>query len=189
MRIALTGAPGSGKSRVARKLEKEFGFPVIDGYVDRLESRTDISLGFNADFVPNLGVAYERLFREWEVLKDEDSYILCGTVLESACYTSIWAATTMHLAPDQISQRQAINAFMDTLGIITVENWNYDLVFYLPPPQDANDLAKRLDYSLRDGFAILGIDHVPLTDEDKVAQAITIVKERLEQPEVTPDSE
>lgn len=188
MRIALVGVPGAGKSRIARKLEKEFGFPVIDGYVDRLESQIDKSLGFNADFIPNLGVAYERLFREWEVLKDEDSYIICGTVLESACYTSIWAASTMHLAESQIIQRQSINAIMDIFGIITVENWAYDLVFYLPPPQDATELENRLDFSIRDGFAMLGIDHVPLTDDDRVEQASTIVKEHLE-PEPTTNLE
>lgn len=185
MRVALVGVPGAGKSRIARKLEKEFGFPVIDGYVDRLESRIDKSLGFNADFIPNLGVVYDRLFREWEVLKDEDSYILCGTILESACYTAMWASDTFGLAPDPMSHRQAINAFMDTLGVITVENWGYDLVFYLPAPQDASDLEQRLDFSIRDGFAMLGIDHVPLTDDDRVAQASTLVKEHLESQSAT----
>lgn len=184
MKIGIIGAPGSGKTELAKELEKLTGLPVVDGYVERLASRTNLALGFAADFIPNYDVAFERFNLEREVDKEVPGHITCGTAVDSICYAAMWAADIVRLYSDtgeEQFQRGRSNLVMDFFSIFLTETWSYDIVLYKPLPQsDKGELVNRLDHSIRDALAMLGIDHIPLTDEDPIQQATDIVKERLE---------
>lgn len=176
MQVALIGAPGSGKSELADRLSTKYNLFKVDGYIPRLENRTGIVMGYLADLVPNLLCATERLSAEYECMQNKgEEYVICGTVIESSAYTAIRAVENFMHVEDKRGERMRIQAIMDTL-VMMLEDWRYDYVFYLPLSQSHEDeWDKRLDQSIREALATLGIDHAPLMGENKFDDAVAVI--------------
>lgn len=194
LRIALVGAPGSGKSELASKIaldgiERKSPVYVIDRYVESLSHEVDIAMGYLADYVPNLMCAMERFSRERrhaaQYIDVFPNRLTCGTVIESACYAAMRSASEAET--DSPMEKKIGTLRMETamnmLSMVLAETWDYTHVFYLPLRQDHdNEIDLRLDHSIRDALAMLGIDHTPLTDEDPALQALEVLKERDADP-------
>jgi hypothetical protein len=179
MRVGLIGSPGSGKSDVAERLSDEYDLLVIDDYVPSVEQFADLALGYAADFLPNLLVPAERWKHERHA---KDDYVTCGTHVESACYSAIWAHDNLKLFPEEKARilRQA-TITTDVIALYIATAWTYDSAFYLPLPQGTGtEFDQRLDFSIRDALAMMSIDYVTLDENDRAAQAIRLLKERYE---------
>lgn len=177
MRIAIIGAPGSGKSELGGRLSAHLRIPPVDGYIGRLEKRTGIAFGYLADMVPNLLCATERIKAEYASMQEHgDSYVLCGTTVESAAYIAIRAVEAMNYTDNIGSERQRIQAAIDAATLL-LEGWTYDHVFYLALPQSHEDeWDKRLDRSIQEALAMLRIDHTPLTSDDRFEEALAVIE-------------
>ncbi len=174
MRIALIGAPESGKSDLAAKLSDALGVRVVDGYAEALASETDLWIGYATTYVPNLLVCLERFKRE---LSDPDpSRITCGTMVDTMAYCAIHSAHVKEDSSPAAIDIDAIQAavIMNSINFMMDENWRYDFVFYLPNKSERK-LAREHDYALREVLATLSIDHTPLTDEDQFEQAVEVI--------------
>ncbi len=175
MRIALIGAPESGKSDLAVKLSEALGVRVIDNYALDLASSTDLWIGFATSYVPNLLVCLERLKREFDV-KAEAGRITCGTMVDTMAYCAVYSSRVKEDSSPREIDIDAIQAatIMNSINFMMDENWRYDFVFYLPNRSERK-LARVHDYALREVLATLSIDHTPLTDEDQFEQALRVI--------------
>lgn len=135
MKVGLLGAPGAGKSTLARRLKRtlnEGDWKVIDKYVDRLSDRTDLAYRYFATYEQNLQIAFERWTLEQEVRATGFNSITCGTLYETALYCAIkthrWTDDPMVRAEEALRAETT----MRTIGMMEVDLFDYDLLFWIP---------------------------------------------------------
>jgi hypothetical protein len=178
MKIAILGAPGSGKTEVAGALADKFGnsyTAIVDEYVDKLSVETNVAFGHVGGFLGNLQVAFERL--RCEQMADTynaDHIITCGTLVETTLYTRLYAEARVEVAPkDEIHRElaRATNAAM-MYGQLVWDTWRYDYVFVNPLPEEKVDDSwdSILNNDLISGLEAFFIQHQvlkPTTAEEK----------------------
>jgi hypothetical protein len=141
MKVAILGAPGSGKSRVANAIRKQLGddWRVVDKYVDHLQKRTGLPYGFDADFPQNIQVMSARWIGEIEAARQDFSSITCGSIYETLAYTLAIGFPNPTSEAEMVVQVKYIDTLYRFLGAMEDTTADYDLMFYLPyktPPDD-----------------------------------------------------
>lgn len=139
LNIALLGAPGSGKTAVARKtvsLIKRSGgelgeWGVVDAYVDAISRNTGIPLSVSANFPQNLSIVTARWVKEAELYHKGMSVITCGSIYESILYATL---PFMLKAPEDMNPGENIfnQVMMQALGALEKTTYHYDAMFFLP---------------------------------------------------------
>lgn len=135
MKIGILGAPGSGKSALAKKLSRAFPgeFTIIDKYVEGLENKTGYYFGtYSATHPQNYQILFHRWTLEQEAENKEKSTISCGTLYESVLYTAIHSLLIEQLEPNNPEESIQIEAAMRGLAMIETLISDYDVLFYLP---------------------------------------------------------
>jgi hypothetical protein len=140
LKIAILGAPGSGKTELAEALANKFETGptgIVDGYVDRLSDETDLVFGHAAGFTGNLQIAFERIRAE----QLSDAYhlgvprrITCGTLVETILYTRLYAEGRLKVAPRSELSHEMIRGQNTSaiFGQLIWDTWRYDHVFINP---------------------------------------------------------
>src|SRR5438105_13754832 len=103
MKIAVIGAPGSGKSKFARELRKNLNgsdhvdekFGITDRYVEKLAKRTGLAFGHFAGYPENFMVIGERLAAEYATGLQFQNQIVCGTVIDTTVYCAMHGDVAM----------------------------------------------------------------------------------------------
>lgn len=137
--ISLIGAYGTGKSVLADAIADEYGeFEIVDGYVEDLEEFLGISLGFNASYIPNLMVAFEREKADHAARLTRKNVIVVGSLVDTLAYAALMAE--YHSRQLQTPQQQAILQREVTgaqfLHLMTQDVMIYTHYFYVKiPPQ------------------------------------------------------
>ena len=146
MKIALVGAPESGKTEVAEELAAlldEGTVAVVDDYVSKLSDATNIAFDHFAGYLNNLQVAFKRLEAEQEAATLDCPVITCGTLMETTLYCTLHGQVVMS-APDT-REKQIEFARGDTAGrtlaLLVHDSWRYDHVFYLPYADERRDTS------------------------------------------------
>ena len=183
MKIALIGAPGSGKSDLAKKLAKEFDARIIDDYIDAFAKESDLAMGDQASYIGNLYTVLRRVALErWTIANDftdeqpDKNLISCGTLIESSIYATIEALryqTEVHL--------MRITEFMKMLGLIVQDTWDYDHAFVLRlDDPDPSSVEGQVDQSIFMAVNSFGIHYTPLTGDtdEQFKQAIEAIEQR-----------
>lgn len=140
LNIALLGAPGSGKSSVARKIVAltkqsnalgEWG--VVDGYVEALSKSTGLIFGPASNFPQNLSVITTRWVKESELYSKGLNVITCGSIYESILYSTL---PTMFKTEEEFAANTAENIFnqimLQALGALEKTTYHYDAMFFIP---------------------------------------------------------
>lgn len=202
MKIILIGAPGSGKSDIAKRLARNLnrdwmkpsdisGIPasvhaqrwvVIDGYIDRLTKRTGCVYGKEADYEHNLQIVVKRWTLEAEADHQGCSTITCGSMYE----TLFWSSLINSLIPPSeeafVYETEVAQIAMGFLGEMERRTFNYNAIFYLPWSEEQRSGAHSwegvLDAKLLqilDGMHRFGI---PLagTPRQKVTHALEVIR-------------
>lgn len=188
LKIALVGAPSSGKTALALALRDTLGYEVIDDYIAGIEERSDNSLGHFASYLGNLQAAIGRWEAERrahrEAQGDNGAFITCGSIIETLVYNGVQALVQAHADSEAMTLRAIQNdkrssLSMILLGIITHDTWDYDHAFYLPLPDDASDEDKLVDkYIIETAETVdIQLTTLPLTTE---AQLPVVLQEVLE---------
>ncbi len=133
MIIGIMGAPGSGKSSLARALATKLNerddfrskWTVVDDYVPKLAKRTGLSYGHNATLPQNMEILFERWTREQEV--EEKG----GQVIASVTYAGMYLTTEDYIRGTPLSFLQG-KITMEYLGVLEDSIGAYNVVFYLP---------------------------------------------------------
>lgn len=145
MKVALLGAPGSGKTKVAQAISRRLNalagdrpeehWAVVDGYVDRLAKRTGFPYGVEADWPMNVQVMGHRWEAEAHAVKDGNNAICCGTMYETMVYGSIYSLTTIrqpHTEREMLQVSEYHAALMSFMGAMENTTMDYTVMFYLP---------------------------------------------------------
>jgi energy-coupling factor transporter ATP-binding protein EcfA2 len=180
MRIALIGAPGSGKSELAKALEDKLDGDVgiVDDYMDEVQEYSRFVLDEHATYIGNLYIllgryAKERLIEE-EVKSCCDHLISCGTLVETTVYTSLEAVNHQ----DDVHWVRVQN-MMNIIGTFFQDTWRYDHTFVLQLPNpDTDDIAGKVDRHLFMAINSFGIHYTPIDGslDERVAKVLEAIK-------------
>lgn len=146
VKVGILGAPGSGKTRFARRLSKCLNtetdpWKVIDGYVDRWTKRTGNPGGPIFDhyaYKVNLQILAERWTLEEEAAEKGYSTITCGTIFETLIYAAAQSIGIPHMTEDMmLAETHVAQTMMSNLGLLATLFYDYDCLFYLPLTNEA----------------------------------------------------
>jgi energy-coupling factor transporter ATP-binding protein EcfA2 len=138
MKIAVLGAPGSGKSdfadALADLLMDQTGRPwgIIDDAVTELRHDTGQEYGMLGNHLDDLQVAFKR--REFELVIRDQDFITVGTILDTAAH---WMARSEVVKDDEAALSQIkLQAIAATFGMLYTDTWDYDYAFLVSRVSD-----------------------------------------------------
>lgn len=186
MRIALLGAPGAGKTEVAKALARNLtrdGLPVggkwkvIDGYVDRLSARTGTTYGPYAGYLQNLQILCERLTLEDEAINQGYSIITCGSIYDTLTYTLLLNVVPPADETARLSQAEVSYLFMSVFGLIE-PSILYDRLFYLPLSEQEHSMHGVISAKIPDVLSSLNRQATILTGtrREQVRDALKVTR-------------
>lgn len=134
MNIAIIGAPGSKKTKLAKRMKTNLSgtTAIVDGYVNRLQRDTGLALGPWATWSENFMVAGYRRAIELKARKSADHVITVGTILDTMYYCGLTSqAENSGASPDPYATKLATTAAMGGIGVWFRTDWDYDLAFII----------------------------------------------------------
>lgn len=183
-KIAIIGAPGSGKSDLANEIGPQLGgtWTLCDDYAERACDEVDYVPGFNGGYISHLAVALKRIGIE---RSSPDFHIVtCGTLLE----TSVYAAMDLEVQENYASELEyqtvirRTEAVMKTLAVLFNDEFDYDYFFYLPNRQ-TDDKWVTFDKNLQAAWgAFFLVPVIPLLNNDleqNAKDALSIIKKEI----------
>jgi len=138
IRIAIVGAPGSGKSAFAKALvaelkERDKSVRLVDGYVQKLQKKTGYAFDIFATVPQNLQILFHRWTLEQEAEKAGcDILVTAGSLYETILYGAMRINSDAVLQPKDKTLQVHGRVGMETFGMIQSLIATHDLLFYLP---------------------------------------------------------
>lgn len=168
MKIALLGAPGSGKSKLAQSFGRKLGWHVVDGYVDKLQKQTGLAYSNETSFAEEIQVLGARWAAEDAARSKYPNTITCGTIYESLIYASSilpWAVNEQTMLEDQVY----IQTMMGAFGAMAMKTFDYHGLFYLPweDGHDEHSWGAVVNKQIPQVLNGLGLAYVTLTGTNK----------------------
>lgn len=196
MKVALAGAPGSGKTKLARALKRKLGddWKVIDGYANRLAKKVGdpqlLDDGYLTSFPYELEVMTSRWIEEETAYNDILNTITCGTLTETLIYAASiqpWMQTEQQYLDDI----NFIQLMMTTLGELHRRAFDYNLVFFLPLEEPGHSWYTVVDAKIPQVLDGHGIPYVVLngTHEQKVVDAFETIQSLINLHRVAEDEQ
>lgn len=201
MKVALLGAPGAGKTKIARRVVKRLNaeskdWTVIDGYVEKLRERTGHPYGGQSDFHHTLQIIAERWILEDNAGVQQKHSITCGSIYETIIYASNRAMAPALNERGMVEDQVYAQTMMHALGALEARTFDYDAIFWIPRSTDNPATPDTWDAvvdaklpEVLDGFFKYAMPLIG-TDKEKVERAtdvITLIQSetaKTEQPTV-----
>jgi hypothetical protein len=195
LKIALMGAPNSGKTELAQQLQQALDgkkVAIVDDYIQIIEQRSNMVLSHYATYLGNMQAAIGRFEAERVVAADKpDVAITCGTLVENAVYTATLAYITNNASEGDTNYRLVndarANLTMSWLGVLKHDLWDYDLAFYLPLADDADRWDAVVDESIEEAARTMSVDYTTLPQDRDTR--VGIVLQEIVQLEATASDE
>lgn len=195
IKVGLIGVPGSGKSDLAYGVASNEDV-VIDGYVEDLASSLDMHITYQSTYIPNLMVVFQRETSERMATvngRGKDAVrITCGTILDSLAYAAVKVENYANSPKTDLTRRQLFREMSaaQVISIMLEDLWEYDHLFYLPPPADLDSPhLQRVNETIQAGMQKWNIPAVDLSGK-KISDRLTAFYETIHSKETSdPDSD
>ena len=197
LRIALLGAPTSGKTKIAQKFAEaiDLDFLMVDNPSSRIE-QMGYDLGNDGDFRTTISMAMFQLEDE-KKFAQEGGIISCGTVIQRLAHTG----SAVQSLGDRSQQFPTIenrrnllieNQLGHVLAFLMAEEFQYHFIFYLPlksntgllVPESVDDertYNNRVDTGIQQLLEAFFIPAIPLdVDGDPAEEMVNFVKESMD---------
>lgn len=162
MIIALMGAPGSGKARLASAAKTQMEFEIIEDCCYTIPDRFDVPVGMMADYRTEVYLAYQRIFQLHSLRKREGRFILTHSLVDSVAYTTLKADDLIRTSsPMEASLRWTMAAMTISTG--ADDSFSSDLVAFLPGFEDdglafnerlSHQLSEIQEYSIPESIVL-----------------------------------
>lgn len=180
--LAISGAPGSGKTEFAKELEMALPGEVIiiDDYIQEIEKECDLLMGEDATYVGEMFVLLGRFARERQAkLKKPDWIITCGSPLDTVVH-----AATKGIEDQTEESWFRIQGWMNFTGIFFTDTWRYEHLFILSlDDQEVGGYKEKINSGIPDAIESFNeaLD-IPCTFlkgtiDERVKQAMEIIDE------------
>lgn len=184
MKIALIGAPSSGKTELAQQLATELpDCQVVDNYVKTVEDRSNIVLGQWGTYVGNMQVALARWEAERMATKQSaPNVVVCGSIIETGVYEAIEAYSLAEVsnASERLQLDARAGCTMTWFGIFKNDTYDCDHAFYLPLPEDHQDKFEALvDNQIAEAADAFEIEYITLSADRnaRLQEVLGVVRE------------
>lgn len=195
--IYLCGAPGSGKSALAKRLAQDLSgllegeIEIIDEYTDEVE-RLGYKVAGEGAYLSNMVIYSEHRHAEDLVRMKQNNFITCGGGIERLAHagvrTEVMNAGVKTPENDMRVMKEMQTATM--FSFLLADTFAYSFVFYLPrresvllPGEDHKEpFYKRVDFAIRttiDKFRVPAFE-VEGTIDEQVEKVKAIIEETFE---------
>ena len=181
--IALLGAPGAGKTRLANAIADELvrgdgqcddcntPITIVDNYANSVRDHGNYEIGLNGGYMASIGIATERYHRERSAGYDGcKTLITCGTVVESSVYLAQHFERSLAMKTtdeERMEEAQRIEGTIKMIAVLYMDTFKYEKAFYLPPLQPREDQRwATFDRNLQAAFSAYNVPVAPLLIED-----------------------
>lgn len=181
--IALIGAPGAGKSKLAQAVVRkiEASNPqcescprpaiVVDDYAYDTRDAGEYAIGLDGGYMANIDLATTRYRMERKVAHLEPQYmIVCGTIVETAVYTAMHFERTLAIRvkeEDKMGEAARFQACTSMIATLYMDTFKYERAFYLPSPRKPEDERwEAFERNLQAAFQAYSSPIAPLVVED-----------------------
>ena len=186
MRIAIIGAPGSGKTDLGRSITRSLnrdhqgGWKLIDNYVDKLSQRTGVTYNAQSGYIENVTIMTTRWLLEDEAAYQQFNTISCGSIYETFVYAAMLNTTPAADEQARLFQHHLVSTMMNFFSIVEPSG-RYDQVFFLPLSQERlqeHSWDVVLDSKIPDILQSCGVTATVLTGNhrSKVKDALKITR-------------
>lgn len=192
--IVLIGAPGSGRSNLAQRLQKELEnngrqFKIVDEYFHAID-QIKIAKGQVGDYHVNIWVHYLRYHAEqWCRYHDQD-FITVGSDVETLAHQALY---TEWLGKQLLTPQAEMDAVVNITGgqminILLQDYFGKDYAWYVPLqdlPDDLTDeqfFATKLDVAIRSIIQTYKMNIPTLlgTVDEKVQTMVDLIENKSE---------
>lgn len=184
MKIGLLGAPGAGKTELAKALAKRLEgdgkkVAIVDEYIEKAEKDADLAMGFYATYIGNILAAMSRFSNERTA--EGDVVITCGTLIENQLYAATDGINSERFQDDADEHRKRVVVGMQLFGLFMMDLFDYDALFYLPL-EGGEGYVKTFDENIPLALELWDLKAIKLegTADEQVEAVITAIKEKNE---------
>lgn len=146
MKIALIGAPKTGKTKLGKQIAKDENLTLIDNLPQNLSRRTGIAVGFPSDYRIEIMLAAKRL--EEMLVNWENDVLMTTTILDSLAYGRIRQITQEETEVDDFEKAKIYN-MVELWYHGMLNTFNFDKVIFLPY-KGKNETTKFISGALED---------------------------------------
>lgn len=155
MKIIIVGAPGAGKTKLAKELAKEYNCTLIDNIAQNFARRTKLAVGFPSDYRVDMILAGERL--EKILTNWNNDFVMTSTILDSLAYSRVRQVLLDETEVDEIE----IQKNLDMVGLFyqaTQNSFRYDKVYFLPYENKKENLSNLISGALEEVLQHFGVE-------------------------------
>lgn len=142
MKILLLGAPGSGKSKFAKKIAKEKDLKVFDKLPENYIKRTGLALGEISDYRSDFMFVSDILLKEFK--NQEENYVITAGPLYAYAH---FAYKSNFINNDQ--KKFDILWMMMAMSKIAIDSLWYDEIYYLPYKKEEESFSFYMDINIK----------------------------------------
>jgi GTPase SAR1 family protein len=167
IKVALVGAPKSGKTRLANKLKKSDGFEVVDNIPQKFSKATDLVVEPGVDYRIDLALLGLRYLEYNKAAHKDKSFVMTTTYLDSLAYSG-YAFERMDYerivsSPDPVESLLDIDTnphyFCTVIeSKIIADSWLFDKTIYLPYA-GKNEVYQKVDSYLQSMLERYGLEY------------------------------